>query len=204
VNSVSALDDSDDDCWLNAIDAVSEKSMSVVEANVDRIVTAPMNVNDCEVRFQLDSAADVNTICKKFVRKDQVRPTSMKPLGEAKSYREESEYVTEPTEWVSQMAVVRKSNSKLRICIDPQPLNTALMCEHYRLTTLEDVLSKLANARIFSKLDIREAYWHVKLSENSSRLTDDNTIRTISLSAITVRIEGIERNISKKIDRSSW
>jgi hypothetical protein len=42
---------------------------------------------------------------------------------------------------------------------------------HYRLTTLEDVLSKLANARIFSKLDIREAYWHVKLSENSSRLT---------------------------------
>ena len=52
-----------------------------------------MNVNDCEVRFQLDSAADVNTICKKFVRKDQVRPTSvtlrmwnktpMKPLGEA-------------------------------------------------------------------------------------------------------------------------
>jgi hypothetical protein len=45
------------------------------------------------------------------------------------------------------------------------------MREHYRLTTLEDVLPKLANARIFSKLDIREAYWHVKLSENSSRLT---------------------------------
>ena len=45
------------------------------------------------------------------------------------------------------------------------------MREHYRLTTLENVLPKLANARIFSKLDIREAYWHVKLSENSSRLT---------------------------------
>ena len=45
------------------------------------------------------------------------------------------------------------------------------MRENYRLTTLEDVLSKLANARIFSKLDIREAYWHVKQSENSSRLT---------------------------------
>jgi hypothetical protein len=40
--------------------------------------------------------------------------------------------VTERTEWVSQMAVVRKSNGKLRICIDPQPLNTALMREHYR------------------------------------------------------------------------
>jgi hypothetical protein len=34
VNSVSALDDSDDDCWLNAIDAVTEKS------NIDKNVTA--------------------------------------------------------------------------------------------------------------------------------------------------------------------
>jgi hypothetical protein len=274
VNSDSALDDSDDDCWLNAIDAVSEKSISVVEANVDKKVTALMNVNDCEVRFQLDSAADVNTICKNFVRKNQVRPTSitlrmwnktpMKPLGEANltvknpstgderivalivvpnglanllgfrtvqnmglitvnndrfianvvvqeigdlgvatlqvndevkpktlpcrklplSLQDDVKReidklvernvlvpVTEPTEWVSQMTVVRKSNGILRICIDPQPLNIALMGEHYRLTTLEDVLPKLADARIFSKLDIREAYWHVKLSENSSRLT---------------------------------
>lgn len=62
--------------------------------------------------------------------------------------------VSEPTEWVSQIAVVRKALGKL--CIDPQPLNTALMREHYRLTTLDDVLSKLANARIVSKLDIRE------------------------------------------------
>ena len=69
------------------------------------------------------------------------------------------------------MDVVRKSNGSLRIGIDPHPLNTALMREHYRLTMLEDVLPKLVNARIFSKLDIREAYWHVKLSENSSRLT---------------------------------
>ena len=29
--------------------------------------------------------------------------------------------VTEPTKWVSQMAVTRKPNGKIRICIDPQP-----------------------------------------------------------------------------------
>jgi hypothetical protein len=40
------------------------------------------------------------------------------------------------------------------------------MREHYRLATLEDVLLKLANARIFSKLDIREEYWHVKLGDS--------------------------------------
>ena len=34
--------------------------------------------------------------------------------------------VEEPTEWVSQMAVVKKPDGSLRICIDPQTLNEAL------------------------------------------------------------------------------
>ena len=34
--------------------------------------------------------------------------------------------VDEPTKWVSQMAVVLKPSGKLRLCIDPQPLNQAL------------------------------------------------------------------------------
>lgn len=56
-------------------------------------VTAVMTVNDCDVRFQLDSAADVNTISQCHVRKEQCKPTkvplnmwnkrNMKPLGEA-------------------------------------------------------------------------------------------------------------------------
>ena len=38
-----------------------------------------MQVNGCEVRFQLDySGADVNTICQKFVKKSQVKSTSQK------------------------------------------------------------------------------------------------------------------------------
>ena len=79
--------------------------------------------------------------------------------------------VTEPRKWVSQMAVPRKPNGKIRICIDPQPLNTALMRKHYKLPTLDDVLPKLNNAKIFSKLDVKEVYWHVKLDEQSSKLT---------------------------------
>ncbi|XP_028513965.1 uncharacterized protein LOC110235889 [Exaiptasia diaphana] len=81
------------------------------------------------------------------------------------------ERVIEPTEWVSQMAIVHKSNGKLRICIDPQPLNVALQREHYRLPVLDDVLPKLKDAKVFSKLDDKEAYWHVRLDERSSNLT---------------------------------
>ena len=66
--------------------------------------------------------------------------------------------VTEPTEWVSQMAVVHKPNGKLRICIDPQPLSAPLKREYYtcRLPVLDDVLPKLTNDKIFTASSICE------------------------------------------------
>ena len=80
--------------------------------------------------------------------------------------------VEEPTAWVSQMAVTRKeSDGFLRICIDPQPLNAVLMREHFKTPTLDDGLSSLHNARVFTKLDVKEAFWHVRLDEQSSLLT---------------------------------
>ena len=36
---------------------------------------------------------------------------------------------------------------------------------------MDDVLPKLSNARIFSTVDASNAFWHVKLDEESSRLT---------------------------------
>ena len=79
--------------------------------------------------------------------------------------------MTEPTERVSQMVVVHEPSGKLRMYIDPQPLNEAFKREHYRLVVLDDVLPKLRDAKVFSKLDVREAYWHVKLDKESSKLT---------------------------------
>ena len=58
-------------------DECDEQWLAVVEADHKR-VTAVMQVNGCEVRFQLDSGADVNTICQKFVKKSQVKSTSQK------------------------------------------------------------------------------------------------------------------------------
>jgi hypothetical protein len=80
--------------------------------------------------------------------------------------------VEEPTEWVSQMAITRKeSDGSIRICIDPQPLNEALMREHFKLPTLEVVLPSLHNAKVFTTLDVKEAFWHVRLDTESSLLT---------------------------------
>jgi len=81
------------------------------------------------------------------------------------------EPVDKPTSWVSQMTVVVKPSGKLRICIDPRGLNTALMREHHTLPTLDSMLHKLQGAKVFSKADLRNGYWHVHLDEESSDLT---------------------------------
>ena len=70
-----------------------------------------------------------------------------------------------PTDWISSLVVVRKQNGKLRICIDPKPLNNALKRSHYLLPTLEDLLPELTEAKVFSVLDVRNRFWHIELDK---------------------------------------
>ena len=67
--------------------------------------------------------------------------------------------VTEPTDWVNSLVVVEKPNRKLHICLDPKDLNAAIKRPHYPMPTLEDALSKMTDAKFFSKMDARSEYW---------------------------------------------
>ena len=78
--------------------------------------------------------------------------------------------VNEPTLWISSMVTVVKPG-KLRICIDPRDLNRAIMRPKYQMPTLEEVLPKLANAKVFSVLDAKDGFHQVKLDKQSSYLT---------------------------------
>lgn len=77
---------------------------------------------------------------------------------------------TEPTDWVNSMVTVTKHNT-IRICIDPQDLNTAIKREHHPLRTIEEV----ANAKFFSVLDANHGFWQIQLDEESSHLCTFNT-----------------------------
>ena len=66
--------------------------------------------------------------------------------------------------------IVGKPNGKLRVCLDPRDLNQAIKRQHYQLPTAEDILSQMAGAKYFSKLDASSGYWQLKLDEESSKL----------------------------------
>ena len=79
--------------------------------------------------------------------------------------------VGEPTPWISSYVAVRKSNGKIRICIDPRDLNRAIKRNKYPMPTIDEVLPKLEKAKCFSLVDAKDGFLQVKLSENTKRLT---------------------------------
>ena len=78
--------------------------------------------------------------------------------------------VTEPTEWISSLVVVKKP-SKLRICFDPKDLNRAIKRTNYQILTIEQVLPHLRKAKVYFVLDVKDGFYHVKLDTPSSYLT---------------------------------
>ena len=83
--------------------------------------------------------------------------------------------VHEPTDWVNSMVIVTKPNGKLRICIDPRDLNKAIKREYYPMKTIEEVSTRMQNAKVFSVLDASSGFWQVRLDKSSAKLCTFNT-----------------------------
>ena len=83
--------------------------------------------------------------------------------------------VTEPTKWISLLTYPRKCDGTICPCLDPCDLNKAVIHEHYKAPTLEEISHKLSSAMVFSKLDAKDGFWSIHLDTPSSYLTTFNT-----------------------------
>ncbi|GBL75327.1 Uncharacterized protein K02A2.6, partial [Araneus ventricosus] len=78
--------------------------------------------------------------------------------------------VEQPTEWVSNIVVIDNPN-KLRICIDPRPLNEAIKIPHYPIPSADRLMTNLQGSTVFSLFDATNGFWQLALDEESSYLT---------------------------------
>ena len=76
--------------------------------------------------------------------------------------------VEKSTDWVNGMVIVEKPNGKLRICLDPRPLNKAIKRHHHPMPTVEEITAKMKGAKYFAKLDASSGYWQIKVDEESA------------------------------------
>src|SRR5438874_8513751 len=66
---------------------------------------------------------------------------------------------------------VRKANGALRLCIDFRKLNSLTRKDRYPLPLIDETLARLGNAKVFTRLDIRGAFHHIRMHPNSEELT---------------------------------
>ena len=80
--------------------------------------------------------------------------------------------VERPTDWCSGLVVVPKANkTDVRLCVDLTQLNKAVKREFHPMSSVDDSLAKLSNARYFTRLDANSGFWQIPLDSESQLLT---------------------------------
>ena len=77
--------------------------------------------------------------------------------------------------YASPVLFVKKPNGGLRFCIDFRKLNNLSKKDRYPLPLIDETLARLNRAKVFTKLDIRQAFHRIRMDPESEDLT---TFRT--------------------------
>ncbi|KAA3467200.1 DNA/RNA polymerases superfamily protein [Gossypium australe] len=64
--------------------------------------------------------------------------------------------------FIRPMLFVKKKDGSMRLCIDNRQLNKVTVKNKYPLPRIEELLNQLKDATVFSKIDIRFGYYHMR------------------------------------------
>jgi len=66
---------------------------------------------------------------------------------------------------------VKKKDGSLRMCVDFRPLNNITIKNKYPLPFIDDLLEQAAGCKYFTKIDLRNGYYQVKIAEGDIQKT---------------------------------
>ncbi|GFT56532.1 retrovirus-related Pol polyprotein from transposon 297 [Trichonephila clavipes] len=75
------------------------------------------------------------------------------------------------SDFSSPVVVCKKKDGTMRLSIDNRKLNKKIVKDRYPLPIIEEVLDKLGNGKIFTTLDLKNAFFHVDVDEASRKYT---------------------------------
>lgn len=117
---------------------------------------------------------DIQTLDSKPFKK---RPFNLSPAMQVHLHKEIDEMlkdgVIQPSNspYSSPFLLVKKKNDEYRFCFDGRTLNAITVKDSYPLPRIDSILNRLRNTKYFSSIDLRKAFWQIKLSERSRQKT---------------------------------
>ena len=105
---------------------------------------------------------------------------SKEAIDKELDYLIEEEIITEqvePTPWVSSVTFPMKPNGEVRVYLDPSNLNKAIIREHHKPMTVEEIAHELARATVYTKAYALKAFLQIHLIYKASLLTTFNSHR---------------------------
>ena len=95
------------------------------------------------------------------------------------------------------MTFPRKPNGEVRVCLDPSNVNKAIIREHHKPMTVEEIAHELAGATVYTKADALKAFFQIHLTHEASLLTTFNlTSGTASILTDAFRGQNEPRRVS--------
>jgi hypothetical protein len=64
-----------------------------------------------------------------------------------------------------------KKNDTLRLCVDYRGLNAITVKDQYPIPLISELLDRLNGAKVFSKMDLKDAYYRIRIKEGNERKT---------------------------------
>lgn len=138
----------------------------ILKENQEIFNSSPGLIRDYEYKLELidQEPIRVKPYPIPFHKKEQVRAEINKMLKEGIIRESKSHYL-------NPIVVVKKSNGKIRLCLDARKLNLKLYADHEQSESIDEILRYCNGKRIFSTLDLTKSFHQVKLSPDSCKYT---------------------------------
>lgn len=126
-----------------------------------------------EIEFRIDLAPGTTPISKIPYR---MVPTELKELKLQLQDLLERGFIHESkSPWSAPVLFVKKKDESLRLCIDYRGLNAVTIKNKYHLPYIDELFDQLQGVVVFSKLDLRQGYYQLRIRKENVPKTAFNT-----------------------------
>ena len=158
---------------VNSVSTADAAAQEVCDRHPDLFKEELGELNGTTAKIYIDSDAR-----PRFCHARQV-PYALKEKVDTEIERLVNAGVLEPiqfSEWATPVVPVLKHDGTVRLCGDYKlTVNQVAKTDTYPLPRIEDLFASLTGGRVFSKIDLAQAYLQVPLDEESKKLVVINT-----------------------------